>query len=177
MAERVYQVKVVKNFLRAGIPLAKVDDFEIQGKSVSIVFNGTTREGEALAIAIRLVRDWKIEQCLVRLLLLARPVTGDDLAREILTVLSTELGITSTKLLAYMRDRTSVNDKAMRSIGIMYPSVMDIGSFSHTLDLVGTNFKTPTLDKFTKYWVKLSQHSCKEDWTITQTPLTSHVVE
>ena len=26
MAERVYQVKVVENFLRAGIPLAKVDD-------------------------------------------------------------------------------------------------------------------------------------------------------
>ena len=78
-----------------------------------------------------------------------------------LTVLSTELGVGSTKLLACIRDRASVNDKAMRTIGIMYPGVIDIGCFSHTLDLVGTNFKTPTLDKFMKHWVKLFQQSCK----------------
>lgn len=195
MSERVYRVKVVENFLKAGIPLAKVDDLralleenglklthsshladyiplllrqekeslknEIQGLPISIAFDGTTREGEALAIVMRFVRSWKIEQRLVRLLLLAKPVTGDELAREILTVLSTELGIASTKLLACMRDRAAVNGKAMRTIGIMYPGVMDIGCFSHALDLVGANFKTPTLDKFMKHWVKLFQHSCK----------------
>ena len=195
MSERVYRVKVVENFLKAGIPLAKVDDLralleenglklthsshladyiplllrqekellknEIQGVPVSIVFDGTTREGEALAIVVRFVRSWKIEQRLVRLLLLAKPVTGDELAREILTVLSTELGIASTKLLACMRDRAAVNGKAMRTIGIMYPGVMDIGCFSHALDIVGGNFKTPTLDKFMKHWVKLFQYSCK----------------
>ena len=119
MAERVYRVKVVENFLRAGIPLVKVDDLralleenrlklthsshladciplllkqeketlknEIEGVPVSVVFDGTTREGEALAIVVHFVRDWQIEQRLVRLLLLARPVTGDELAREILT--------------------------------------------------------------------------------------------
>ena len=195
MAERVYRVKVVENFLRAGIPLVKVDDLralleenglklthsshladciplllkqeketlknEIAWVPVSVVFDGTTREGEALAIVVRFVRDWQIEQRLVRLLLLARPVTGDELAREVLAVLSTELGIVSTKLLACMRDRASVNGKAMRTVQIMYPGVMDIGCFSHTLDLVGTKFNTPTLDKFMKHWVKLFQHSCK----------------
>ena len=195
MAERVYRVKVVENFLRAGIPLSKIDDLralleenglklthsshladyipvllqqeketlknEIQGEPVSVVFDGTTREGEALAVVVRFVRGWKLQQRLVRLLLLARPITGDELAREILTVLSTELGIASTKLLACMRDRASVNSKAMHTIGIMYPGVMDIGCFSHTLDLVGTKFKTPSLDKFMKHWVKMFQHSCK----------------
>ena len=112
---------------------------EIAGVPVSVVFDGTTREGEALAIVVRFVRDWQIEQHLVRLLLLARPVTGDELAREILAVLSTELGIASTKLLACMRDRASVNGKAMRTVQIMYPGVMDIGCFSHTLDLVPTS--------------------------------------
>ncbi len=58
-----------------------------------------------------------------------------------------------------MRDRVSVNGKAMRTNGIMYPGVMDTGCFSHTLDLVGANFKTPTLAKFMKHWVKLFQHS------------------
>ena len=87
--------------------------------------------------------------------LLARPVTSNELAREILTVLTTELAIASTKLLACMRDQASVNGKAMQTIGVMYPDVMDIGCFSHTLDLVGTKFKTPTLDKFMKAWVNL----------------------
>ena len=34
---------------------------EIQGVPVSVVFNGTTREGESLAIVVRFVRDWQIE--------------------------------------------------------------------------------------------------------------------
>lgn len=191
----MFRVKVVENFLRAGIPLAKVDSLrglleenglrlshsshladyiplllkqeketlikEIQSEPVSIAFDGTTREGEALAIVLRFMSGWKIEQRLVRLLLLVKPVTGDELAREILTVLSTELGVASTKLLACMRDRASVNGKAMRTIAIMYPGVMDIGCFSHTLDLVGANFKTPTLDKFMKHWVKMFQNSYK----------------
>ena len=70
----------------------------------------------------------------------------------------------------------------MRTVEIMYPGVTDIGCFSHTLDLVGTNFKTPTLDKFMKHWVKLFQLQGKfvmarEDWTITQTLLANQVVE
>ena len=218
MAERVYRVKVVENFLRAGIPLAKVDDLralleenglklthsfhladyipvllqqeketlknEIQGGPVSVVFDATTREGEALAVVVRCVRGWKLQQRLIRLLLLARPITGDELAREILAVLSTELGIGSTKLLACMRDRASVNSKAMHTIGIMYPGVMDIGCFSHTLDLVGTNFKTPSLDKFMKHWVKMFQHSskaklmwCERTGQNTQALLANQVVE
>ncbi len=107
---------------------------EIRWEPVSIAFGGSTREGEALAIVICFLTGWKIEQRLVRLLMLARPVTVNGLAREILTVLSTELGIPSTKLLACMRDRASVNGKAMRTIGITYPGVMDIGCFSYTLD-------------------------------------------
>ena len=195
MAERVYRVKVVENFLRAGIPLSKIDTLralleenglrlthsshladyiplllrqenelirsELEDECISAVFDGTTRDGEALAIVVRFVKDWKIEQRLVRLLLLAKPVTGDELARELLTVLSTELGVANTKLLACTRDRAAVNGKAMRTLGVLYPNVMDIGCFSHTLDLVGENFKTPTLEKFMKHWVKLFQHSYK----------------
>ena len=57
---------------------------ELQGEPVSIAFDGTTRKGEALAIVTRFIKGWRIEQRLVRLLLLARHVTGDELAREVL---------------------------------------------------------------------------------------------
>lgn len=67
---------------------------EVKDTFVSAIFYGTTRNGEALAIVLRFVREGKIEQHLVRLLLLAKSVSGDELARELLCVLSTELGVT-----------------------------------------------------------------------------------
>ena len=51
---------------------------EIQGVSVSIIFDGTTHNGEALAIAMQFMRAWNVERLLW--LLLARPVTGNHLA-------------------------------------------------------------------------------------------------
>ena len=44
-----------------------------------------------------------------------------------------------------MRDRAAVNGKAMRTLGVLYPNVIDFGCFSHMLDLFGDNFKTPSL--------------------------------
>lgn len=54
-----------------------------------------------------------------------------------------------------------VNGKAMRTVEIMYPKVMNITCFSHALDIVGSKFETPTLDKFTKHWFMIVQHSSK----------------
>ena len=165
MAERVYRVRVVENFLRAGIPLSKVDSLrglleedgmklthsshladciplllkqekeklraELEETFVSDIFDGTTRSGEVLAIVLRFVKEGNIEQRLVRLVLLAKSVNGDELAREVLTTLSTELGVTGSKLLACIRDGASVNTKAMATLRIMYPQVMNIVCLSH----------------------------------------------
>lgn len=91
----------------------------------------------------------------------SKSLSGEELARELLTALSTELGIGGGQLLAAMHDRASVNGVAMRTLKIMYPNVMDIGCFSHTLDLVGTKFNFPTVDKFMKHWEAIFTHSCK----------------
>ena len=191
----MYRVKVVEQFLRAGIALAKVDsprglleegalklthsshlaDYvpviqgeekkrirsEIDGQDVSIIFDGTTRLGEALAVVLRFFSGWKIQQRLVRISLLAKSMMGEEAARELLTVLSTELGIAASHVIAAMRDRASVNNVAMRTVAVMYPSVMDIGCFSRTLDLVGGHFELPTLSKFIKHWEALFKHSPK----------------
>lgn len=73
---------------------------EIQGEDVTVIFDGTTRLGEALAVIIRFCKGWKVEQRLVKLQLLAKTLSGEEVAREILTVLSTELSIPSNQLLA-----------------------------------------------------------------------------
>ena len=49
---------------------------EIEGKCVSAIFDGTIRFGEALAISLRFIKDRKLQQRLVRLLLLAKPVSN-----------------------------------------------------------------------------------------------------
>lgn len=57
-----------------------------------------------------------------------------------------------------MRNGASVNTKAMATLSVMYPDVMNITCFSHALDL---KFATPNLDKFMKHWFMIFQHSPK----------------
>ena len=60
-----------------------------------------------------------------------------------------------------MHDRASANSVAMKTIKVMYPQVLDIGCFSHTIDHVGEKFVTPVLDEFISAWVLLLSHSPK----------------
>ena len=49
----------------------------------------------------------------------------------------------------------------MRTVKVVYSSLLDIGCFSHTLDHVGERVKTPQLDLFFKAWISLFAHSPK----------------
>ena len=80
--------------------------------------------------------DWQIKQKVDRLMLLAKSMTGEEVVQQIITVLSTEMGVPFHLLVAAMRDRASVNTVTMRTVSILYNQVMDIGCFSHTLNLV-----------------------------------------
>ena len=72
---------------------------EIEGKYVSILFDGTTHVCEALVVIIRYVDDdWQIQQRVCRLMLLSKSITGEELARQLITAISTEFGITSNLL-------------------------------------------------------------------------------
>lgn len=92
---------------------------EVQGTVVSAILDGTTHNGEALAVVLRFVKEGKIEQTLVCSLLLAKSVNGEELDGKLLSVLYTGLGVTQSQLLACMRDGTSVNSKAMATLTVM----------------------------------------------------------
>ena len=118
---------------------------------MSIIFDGTTHVCEAFVIVLRyLADDWEVKQCVGRLKLLAKSMTGEEVAQQIIVVLSTEFGIPPQSIVAAMRDRAAVNDVAMRTIKILYNKVLDVGCFSHTLDHVGEKMKTPILEDFCK---------------------------
>ena len=207
VAYRVYRVKVVRSFMKAGVPLNKIDCFrelleeeafsltssrhlsdfidviaederkkvkeKIEGRDVSIIFDGTTHVAEALNIILRFVTEWKVHQRLIRLLLVTKPMNGEELAHQLLSTLSVDFSIPPSSLLAAARDRASVNNVAIRHLKILYPNLVDIGCFSHTLDHVGEKMATPNLEKFMKSWVSLFCTQCplkksfqSNNWTV-----------
>ena len=118
---------------------------EIKGRQLSFVFDGTTRLGEALAIVIRFIdSSFLIQQHLIRLQLLSKSMTGEEIAREIMNTLSAQYSASSNLLVAAIHDCALVaaihdcaacNTVALRTIKAVFPSLVDVGCFSHTLNL------------------------------------------
>lgn len=135
---------------------------ELSDKNVSIIFDGTTHICEALVIIVRYIDEqWQIQQRIIRLKMLAKSLTGEELARELIVSLSTEFKVSGDRLIPAIHDRASVNNVAIRTLKILYPKLVDIGCFSHTLDIVGEKFVTPTLNDFTKTWIGMFSRSTK----------------
>ena len=52
---------------------------EICGKCISVIFDGTTQVAEAMVVVVQFVDEqWKIQQRVVRLMLLAKSLTGKE---------------------------------------------------------------------------------------------------
>ena len=96
---------------------------EVSGRPLSVIFDGTTRLGEALVIVVRFVDDeFVIQQRLVRLQLLAKSMTGEEIARELINCLSVEYSVRADLVLATMHDRAASNNVAIRTLKVINPS-------------------------------------------------------
>ena len=129
-----------------------------EAEFVSTIFDGSTQQGEALVVLIRFISpEFEIKQFLGRFHILSKSLTGEQLAREIITTLSTDLRLPERKVIAAIQDGASVNGAALNRVRtIMYPQMVDIICSSHSLDNVGKRFDTPTLDAFSHWWVSFS---------------------
>ena len=72
---------------------------------------------------------------MIQVHLLAKSATGNEIVRELISTLSTNYGRASICLLAATRDRASVNNVAMQVLQVVYPSLIDVGCFSHAINL------------------------------------------
>ena len=54
-----------------------------------------------------------------------------------------QYSISSNLVVAMMHDRAACNVVALRALKVVYPMLVDVGCFSHTLDLVGKNSLFP----------------------------------
>ena len=84
---------------------------EIAAKSAfSVIFDRSTRLGEALAIIVRFIdKDWNIQQRLLKLEMLAKSMNAEELAQRLIQCLAVEYGMQTNHLLAAMRDGATVN--------------------------------------------------------------------
>ena len=86
----------------------------ISGRHVGIIFDGTTHVCEAFVVLLRYVtQNWIIKQEVCRMMLLAKSLTGEEVARQLIASLSTQLSIPQHLVVSTMRDRASVNDVAV----------------------------------------------------------------
>ena len=102
-----------------------------------------------------------VQQRLIRVQLLAKFLSGEEIARELISVLQVHYKVLVSALIGAMHDRASVNAVAMRTVQVIYPQILDIRCFSHTVDHVGEQFVTPVLDEFVSAWALLFSHSPK----------------
>ena len=180
---RAFRVQVVKDFLKAGVPLYKIDKLrnllerggnrltdsshlrqhiplilkqeterlkeEIATRDLGLIFDGSTRLGEAIVIIVRFVSDnWSIVQRLLRLdiwSICAKTVNAQDLVHVLNDCLSVDYQVRGNSLLATMKDGASVNEAALKHIKVVLPKMLSVVCFSHTLDNVGNHFKVPDL--------------------------------
>ena len=54
-------------------------------------------------------------------------MSGEEIARELINVISAQYGIGSHQLIAAMHDRAACNGVALRTIKVVYSSIVDIG--------------------------------------------------
>ena len=199
--ECAYRLEVVTEFLKADIPIAKIDmlrslleknayrltgssnlgqyvsmalkqeiekikqELEIPGqvsmtRDISAILDGSTRQGEAIVIIVRFIdNEWNITQRLVRIE--PMPVNANQLAQVLNQCLSVEYGVRGNSLLAAMRDGASVNQAALNIVSFIFPNMLNVVCFSHTLDNVGDHFEITTLKEFGSLWIRMFRNSCK----------------
>lgn len=124
------------------VPLVVVtqEKSEISGKPVSVIFDGTTRLGEAMAIVVRFTNSsFVIQQCLIHLQLLVKSMSGEEIARELINTLTAQYSISCDLLVAAIHNRAACNMVALRTLTVVLPNIVDVGCFSHALDLGDTH--------------------------------------
>ena len=159
--------------LKAFVP--KIEEFEfkrllkeLEGQRVCVIFDGTTRLGECIAVLIRWCPPGfeEIQQRLVALRTTKAHMNGDELGALINTIIGTTCGVQTINVVCGARDSCSTNGKAMRNLAPMYINMESILCISHTLSHCGEHVALSILDAFMTSWLGLVQNhpSARSIW-------------
>ena len=173
LLERGGTALTASTHLKAMVP--NIEEFELVrlrkelvGQRVCVIYDGTTRLGECIAVLLRWcpVGFTKIEQRLVALRTTEKHMDGDELGALINTILGTTCQVQTINVVCGARDSCSTNGKAMRNLAPMYINMEAILCISHTLSHCGEHVDLPVLNDFMTPWLGLVQHhpSARSIW-------------
>lgn len=135
---------------------------ELAEQSLCIIFDGTTRVGEVLAVVVRYcTQDFRIVQRLIALRTAAKHMNGLALAGMLIRILVQRIGPTALDTtIAASRDSCSTNGAALRSVKLSaLPNLLDICCICHTLHNCAKHLELAKLESFLTPWLKLMSHS------------------
>lgn len=144
---------------------------------MSVIFDGTTRVGEVLAVVVRYcTKDFSIEQRCIALTTAAKHMSGSELGGMLIRLLVKRIGPSALDVtIAGSRDSCATNGAAMRSLKLgALPSLVDIMCFSHTLHNCAKHMDLQGLEKWLSPWFQLIAHAqaARTQWKaqVGQTP-------
>ena len=133
---------------------------ELKGEHGCVIFDGTTRLGEATAVLWRhCPADFYITQRLVALRTTAKHLKGDDLYRLLGSILLRDLDKQTDEVIADSRDSCATNGVAERLLLMLCPAIAPNKCCSHILVGTGQHIKLPYLGIFMLYLIQLLTHS------------------
>jgi len=140
---------------------------EVRDQEIFLIFDGTTRLGEAFACVGRFVDDsFTVKQRLLSFKTLKQSMTGVQIAFSVAQSLS-EAGIPNENLLGTNRDGASVNEVAMSTLqefretnGCSAP-FWNLKCLAHFLNLVGERMSSNLARSFLAQWKSMMGHSVK----------------
>lgn len=146
--------------------MRKIKD-EIQGQFLGVIFDGTSRMGEVVAIVARWCDEsFVLHQRAVSAPTLKTHANGETLARLINTVMVkqydvgdelTESTDTRAHIVGFTRDSAAVNGAAVRVLNVLHDLSVDVLCVSHTLDNVGEHIAFSNVTTFMAAWLQVAQ--------------------
>jgi hypothetical protein len=129
---------------------------ELDGHFVTLIFDGTTRIGEAVNVCARFITDdFELVQRLVAFKTTEKSMDGPGLSRFINEIVQKQLQLDSDLIVGGARDSCSTNHAAMRLMEHNYASMQDLLCIAHTLSHTGEHADLPVLDGFMTPWLTL----------------------
>ena len=133
----------------------------VSGNHVSVIFDGTSHQGEAMAIILRFISaDLSIHQKLVRFAMLEKSVSNRPLGGLIIDVLGRMLRVPPNLVVGFVHDGASVNIAASRDVlQPLYTKAIDICCLSHMYNNVGEKISTAHAESFLSAWNSIVNRS------------------
>lgn len=150
------------------IPLLHAEELTVLRKELAdewlcVIFDGTTRVGEVMAVVVRYcTKDFKLQQCLTDCF--TTLMTGAQMSGSLVRLLVQRVGPhIFERTIAAARDSCSTNGAALRSIKVCaLPDLVDVLCFSHTLhNNCAKHMNLLALEEWLTPWFQVMSHSLR----------------